>query len=78
MGIVEYVSDIRSCSAFYYTDINGNDLVQVRTGLITNGKEEAMAKMELRDFLFRKNVLKRKIHQFLNLLDKGCCYGSIA
>lgn len=60
MGIVEYVSDIRSCSVFYYTDVNGNDLVQVRTGLITNGKEEAVSKVELRDFPLRKEGTKKK------------------
>ena len=60
MGIVEYVSNLRSCSVFYYTDINGNDLVQIRTGLISNGKEEAVSNVLLRDFPFRKKV-KEKI-----------------
>ena len=59
MGIVEYISDLRSCSVFYYTDINGNDLVQIRTGLITNGKEEAVSHIELRNFPNRKSSNKR-------------------
>ena len=59
MGIVEYISDLRSCSVFYYTDINGNDLVQIRTGLITNGKEEAVSHVELRNFPNRKSSNKR-------------------
>lgn len=59
MGIVEYISDLRSCSVFYYTDINGNDLVQIRTGLITNGKEEAVSHIELRNFPNRKSSKKR-------------------
>ncbi len=50
MGIVTYTSDIRSCSVFYYTDINGNDLVQVRTGLVSNGKEEAICGITLNKF----------------------------
>ncbi len=64
MGIVEYVSNLRSCSVFYYTDINGNDLVQIRTGLITNGKEEAVSNVLLRDFPFRKKV-KEKIFKIV-------------
>lgn len=54
MGIVEYVSNIRCCSVFYYTDVNGNDLVQIIIGLIINGEEEAVSKVLLRDFSFRK------------------------
>ena len=58
MGIVEYVSDIRTASVFYYTGINGSDLVQVRTGLITNGVIEAVSNVPLRDFSFRKKGAK--------------------
>ena len=67
MGIVEYVSDIRTASVFYYTDVNGNDLVQVRTGLITNGQEEAISHVELRNFPNRKLSTKRN-KQILRLV----------
>ena len=49
-GIVEYLSNVRSCSVFYYTDINGNDLVQVRIGLVAYGQEEAVSNIKMRDF----------------------------
>lgn len=67
IGIVEYISELRSCSVFYYTDINGNDLVQIRTGLITNGKEEAVSHVELRNFPNRKSSNKR-INSILKLV----------
>lgn len=67
MGVVEYISELRSCSVFYYTDINGNDLVQIRTGLITNGKEEAVSHVELRNFPNRKSSNKR-INSILKLV----------
>lgn len=68
MGIVEYVSDIRSCSVFYYTDVNGNDLVQIRTGLITNGKEEAISNISLRNYPFRKEVKKKNAIPYLKIV----------
>lgn len=58
-GVVEYVSDVRSCSVFYYTDMNGNDLVQVRVGLITNGQLEAVSNIKMRDFPMRKEPRAR-------------------
>ena len=68
MGIVEYVGDIRTASVFYYTDINGNDLVQVRTGLITNGVVEAVSNVPLRDFSFRKEGAKKKAASVFKLV----------
>lgn len=49
-GIVNYLSDVRSCSVFYYTDVNGNDMVQIRIGLITNGQKEAISNIRLRNY----------------------------
>ena len=68
MGIVEYVGDIRTASVFYYTDINGNNLVQVRTGLITNGVVEAVSKVPLRDFSFRKKGAKKHATSIFKLV----------
>ena len=68
MGIVEYVGDIRTASVFYYTDVNGNDLVQVRTGLITNGVVEAVSNVPLRDFSFRKEGAKKHATSIFKLV----------
>lgn len=51
MGIVEFLGDVRGGSVFYYTDANGNDLVQVRVNLISNGKEEGRMHFSLRQFM---------------------------
>ena len=68
MGIVEYVGDIRTASVFYYTDVNGNDLVQVRTGLITKGVVEAVSNVPLRDFSFRKEGAKKHATSIFKLV----------
>lgn len=59
LGLIRFTGAMRNCAVFYYTDINGNDLVQVRTGLITNGQEDAVTDLTFRDFPNRKKcVLK--------------------
>ena len=54
--IVNYLSDVRSCSVFYYTDVNGNDMVQIRIGLITNGQKEAISNIRLRNYPMRTGI----------------------
>ena len=50
---------------FYYTDVNGNDLVQIRTGLITDGRVEATTDLSFRDFTYRE---KSKNKNFLRVV----------
>jgi len=61
LGLITFTSEMRSCAVFYYTDINGTDLVQIRTGLITNGKEEAKTDLTFRDFPYRAENKKTNI-----------------
>lgn len=59
LGIVRFKGNMRNCAVFYYTDIYGNDLVQIKTGLIMNGKVEAETDIQFRDFPNRtKNIRK--------------------
>ncbi len=61
LGLVEFISSMRSCSVFYYTDVNGNDLVQVRTGLITNGIVEARTDLDFREFPYRQGTVNKSL-----------------
>lgn len=60
MGLVSFTGNMRSCAIFYLTDANGNDFVQARIGLITNGKVEAETDIQFRVFPHRakKNSFK--------------------
>ena len=64
-GLVQFTGNLRSCSVFYYTDVNGNDLVQIRTGLITDGRVEATTGLSFRDFPYRE---KSKNKNFLRVV----------
>ena len=61
LELVEFTSSMRSCSVFYYTDVNGNDLVQVRTGLITNGIVEARTDLDFREFPYRQGTVNKSL-----------------
>ena len=67
MGLIQPTGDICSASVFYYTDCNGQDLVQIRTGLIIDGEQMAKCSMNFLDFpvnAMRKKAEKKASAKF--------------
>ena len=50
MGLVEFTTNVMNGSVFYLVDELGNDLVQIRIGLVTDDRKEATTPLSFRPF----------------------------